>query len=68
MYDITVTLNFNALKCITMFVHMTSIKALRKKIHNSGYKKKERVKVYARTHKKEHNLIDDWVEYLCGCY
>ena len=44
-----------------MFVNMNSVIANNKKAINSGYKKKERVKVYARVHNKDKNLVSDWL-------
>lgn len=45
-----------------MFVNMNSVSAQSRKLCNSEYKKKERVKVYARIHKKDSNLVRDWLE------
>lgn len=45
-----------------MFVNMKSVFAHAKKNVNSGYKKKERVKTYARVHKKDFTLVHDWIE------
>ena len=40
---------------------MNSVIAHTKKIQNKAMKKKERTKIYARVHKKEKNLVEDWV-------
>lgn len=45
-----------------MFVNMNSVSAESKKNCNSAYKKKERVKIYARVHKKDSTLVSDWLE------
>ena len=45
-----------------MFVNMNSVGAQSKKIYNSGYKKKERVKVYARVHRKDSTMVSDWLD------
>ena len=50
------------IKIVTMFVNMNSVSAQSKKIYNSGYKKKERVKVYARVQKKDSTMVSDWLE------
>ena len=42
---------------------MNSVSAHSKKVYNSGYKKKERVKVYARVHNnKDKTLVSDWLD------
>lgn len=45
-----------------MFVNMNSVNSQSKKINNSGYKKKERVKIYSRVHKKDFTLVSDWLD------
>lgn len=50
------------IRIVTMFVNMNSVFAHAKKNVNSGYKKKERVKTYARVHKKDFTLVYDWIE------
>ena len=44
-----------------MFVNMNFVVAHTKKIQNKAKKKKQRTKTYARVHKKEKNLVEDWV-------
>lgn len=45
-----------------MFVNMKSVSAHSEKVYNSTYKKKERVKVYARVHNKTKTLVLDWFD------
>lgn len=45
-----------------MFVNMQSVSNQAKKNYNTTYKKKERVKIYNRIHRKDPNLVIDWLE------
>ncbi len=51
-----------------MFINMNSVRAQSQKNLNYGYKKKNRIKVYARVHNKDPTLVTDWVESYYDTY